>query len=144
MDAFISQEDLNSLPSRYRKSVEHAVTLYQFTEKKEGMSIAPAFTSLLGPLDEAARGLILELLLPDIPSSPVEQAGYFDPYYGNLPKKDVNWLRSQANNLKRTLIYRNGVMPLGLLSFCLSYGCQDDHPIGGIFTSVRELVLSLP
>lgn len=138
MDKFISQKDLESLPSRYRKAVEHAVTLYQFTEKKPDMSFAPVFTSLLGPLDEAARGLILDLLLPDVPASPVEQAGYFDPYYGNLSRKDVNWLRGLANNLKRTLIYRNGVMPLGLLSFCLAYGQQEEHPPGGIFTSVRQ------
>ncbi|MCG6534621.1 MAG: hypothetical protein L7F78_08030 [Syntrophales bacterium LBB04] len=138
MDAFISPDDLNALPSRYRKSVEHAITLYQFTEKKEGMSFAPVFTSLLGPLDEAARGLMLGCLLSDIPSSPVEQASYFDPYYGNLPKKEVSWLKNQANNLKRTLIYRNGLMPLGLLFFCLEYGNQEEQPVGGIFSSVRK------
>src|SRR3972149_8342229 len=67
---FISAEDLASLPSRYRKAVEHAVTLYQFTEKKKDMSFAPVFTSLLGPLDEAAKGLMLHLLLADVPASP--------------------------------------------------------------------------
>ena len=138
LEKFISAEDLASLPSRYRKAVEHAVTLYQFTEKKKDMSFAPVFTSLLGPLDEAAKGLLLELLLPDIPASSIEQASYFDPYYGNLSRKDFNWLRNQANNLKRTLIYRNGVMPLGLLSFCLAYGNQGEHPPGGVFTSVRQ------
>jgi type III restriction enzyme len=138
MDKFISQKDLESMPSRYRKAVEHAVTLYQFTEKKKDMSFAPVFTSLLGPLDEAAKGLILDLLLPDVPASSIEQASYFDPYYGNLSKKDVNWLKNQANNLKRTLIYRNGVMPLGLLSFCLAYGNQGEHPPGGVFASVRQ------
>ena len=29
-------------------------------------------------------------------------------------------------------------MPLGLLSFCLAYGNQEEHPLGGIFTSVRQ------
>ena len=138
LEKFIAAKDLASLPSRYRKAVEHAVTLYQFTEKKKDMSFAPVFTSLLGPLDEAAKGLILDLLLPDVPASSVEQASYFDPYYGNLSRKDVNWLKNHANNLKRTLIYRNGVMPLGLLSFCLAYGNQKEHPSGGIFTSVRQ------
>ena len=114
------------------------MTLYQFTEKKKAMSFAPAFTSLLGPLDEAAKGLMLHLLLADVPASPAEQNSYFEPYFGNLSKKDVNWLKGLANNLKRTLIYRNGVMPLGLLSFCLAYGNQEEHPPGGIFASVRQ------
>ena len=38
LEKFISAEDLASLPSRYRKAVEHAVTLYQFTEKKKDIS----------------------------------------------------------------------------------------------------------
>jgi type III restriction enzyme len=136
--SFVSSEDLASLPSRYRKAVEHAVTLYRFMEQKNGMSFAPAFTSLLGPLDEAARGFILELLLPDVPAASIEQANYFDPYYGKIPPRDIQWLKGQANNLKRTLIYRNGLMPLGLLSFCLAYGQEKSYPIGGVFTSVRE------
>jgi type III restriction enzyme len=137
MDAFVSPKDLESLPSRYRKAVEHAVTLYQFTETKENMSFAPAFTSLLGPLDEAARGLLLHFLLSDVPTSPADQLSYFEPYFGNLPKKDVIWLRSISNNLKRTLIYRNGLMPLGLLGFCLDYGRKEEYAIGGVFKSVR-------
>ena len=137
-ESFIASKDLESLPSRYRKAVEQAVILYRFTEKKEGLSFAPAFTSLLGPLDEAARGLILDLLLPDLPATAAEQAAFFDPYYGNLPRKDVAWLKGQANNLKRTLVYRNGLMPLGLLSFCLDYGRQTDHPVGGVFGSIRK------
>ena len=138
MDAFISPQDLETLPSRYRRAVEHAVILFQFTETKQDMSFAPVFTSLLGPLDEASRGLLLHLLLPDVPAQPVEQNSYFEPYYGNLPKKDVNWLRVIANNLKRTLVYRNGLMPLGLLAFCLDYGRRDDQPVGGVFKSIRE------
>lgn len=138
MDVFVSPKDLEALPSRYRKAVEHAVTLYQFTETKEGMSFAPAFTSLLGPLDEAARGLLLHILLPDVPAQPVEQSSYFEPYFGNLPRKEVQWLRGIANNFKRTLIYRNGLMPLGLLAFCLDYGRKEEYPLGGVFKSVRE------
>ncbi len=138
LSRFIAHENLTSLPSRYRKAIEHAVTLYRFMEKKIGMSFAPAFTALLGPLDEAAKGMILERLLPDVPASSIEQADYFNPYYGKLPPKDVQWLRNHANNLKRTLIYRNGLMPLSLLSFCLEYGQSADHPVGGVFTSIRK------
>lgn len=102
------------------------------------MSFAPVFTSLLGPLDEASKGLILHLLLADVPSSHAEQMDYFEPYYGKLPKKDVNWLKGIANNMKRTLIYRNGVMPLGLLAFCLDYSRTGEPAVGGVFQSVRD------
>lgn len=138
LETFVSEKELEKLPSRYRKAVEQAITLYEFTEKKEGMSFAPVFTSLLGPLDEAAKGLILHLLLPDLPSTPGDQLDYFEPYYGNIPKKDFTWLKGVANNLKRTILYRNGVMPLGLLAFCLDYGRSGEPAIGGVFKSVRE------
>jgi type III restriction enzyme len=138
MDAFLSQKELESLPSRYRKAVEQAVMLFQFTEKKEGMSFSPAFTSLLGPLDEAATALILKLLLPEIPAMGIQERNYFEPYYGGLPRKDINWLKGIANNLKRTLVYRNGLMPLGLLAFCLNYAQRKEYEIGGIFNSVKE------
>lgn len=141
METFISEKDLDSLPSRYRKAVEHAVTLYQFTVSKKDFSFAPIFTSLLGPLDEAARGFILHLLLSDVPVSSAEQMSFFDPYYGNLHRKDVNWLKGIANNLKRTLVYRNGVMPLGLLAFCLDYAGSDEPAVGGVFQSVRQRFL---
>ncbi len=29
-------------------------------------------------------------------------------------------------------------MPLGLLSFCLDYGRQADHPVGGVFASITK------
>lgn len=63
IDAFIESTLLDKLPTRYKKAIEHAVTLFQFSEKKEGVSFAPVFTPLLGPLDESAKGLITELLL---------------------------------------------------------------------------------
>ena len=138
MDTFISSKDMEILPSRYRKAIEHAVTLYLFIEQKAEMSFAPVFTSLLGPLDEASKGLILHFLLADVPSSPAEQMDYFEPYYGKLPKKDVNWLKGIGNNLKRTLVYRNGVMPLGLLAFCLDYSRVGEPAVSGVFKSVRD------
>jgi hypothetical protein len=44
------------------------------------------------------------------------------------------WLTSL---LKRLLVYRSGVMPTGLLSFCLSYAGKTGPSLPAVFTSVR-------
>ncbi|MEK7867937.1 MAG: DEAD/DEAH box helicase family protein, partial [Candidatus Omnitrophota bacterium] len=81
IEEFIKTTHLEKLPSRYKKSIEQAVALFQFFEKKEEMSFAPVFTPLLGPLDESAKGIINDLLLPLMPGIPVEQKDFFEPYY---------------------------------------------------------------
>ncbi len=137
IDEFINSTQLEKLPSRYKKSIEQAVTLFQFTEKKEGMSFAPVFTSLLGPLDESAKGLISDLLLPLMPSVPAEQKIFFTPYYGGVNKGTTDWLKMNAKNLEKTLVFKNGLMPIGLLKFCLEYS-QGDYKIGGVFEAVKR------
>ncbi len=139
IEAFIESSLLDKLPTRYKKAVEHAVTLFRFSEKKEGVSFAPVFTPLLGPLDESARGLITALLLPLLPITPAEQKDFFDPYYGSLKKKDIEWLNRHSSNLKRTLVFKNGLWPLGLLRFCLDFpGMSKYKDVGGVFSAIRE------
>jgi len=137
IDAFISSTQLEKLPSRYKKAIEQAVALFQFFEKKEDVSFAPVFTSLLGPLDESAKGLISDLLLPMLPAAPAEQKNFFAPYYEGLNKGTIDWLRMNAKNLEKTLVFKNGLMPIGLLKFCLEY-CQGDYNIGGVFEAVKQ------
>jgi len=137
IDTFIDSSQLEKLPSRYKKAIEQAVALYQFFEKKEDVSFAPVFTSLLGPLDESAKGLINDLLLPLLPAAPAEQKNFFEPYYAGLNKGTADWLRMNAKNLEKTLVFKNGLMPIGLLKFCLEYS-QGDYKIGGIFESVKN------
>ena len=67
LSEFISQDRLSELPPRYQKGVEQAVSLFRHLEHKTGVSFAPPFTALLGALDEAARGLMIDLLGPDVP-----------------------------------------------------------------------------
>jgi type III restriction enzyme len=136
--AFIDQQIFEKLPTRYQKAIEQAVVLLKFLEKKKDVSFSPVFTSLLGPLDEAARGLILDALLPYVPKTPQEQRAFFDPYYKNLHEKDQLWLKRNASNLKRTLIDRNGLWPSGLLQFCLEYALNSSYEIGGIFDAVKK------
>lgn len=137
IEEFIKSTSLEKLPSRYKKAIEQAVTLFQFFEKKEDMSFAPVFTPLLGPLDESAKGLISDLLLPLIPSVPAEQKIFFAPYYEGLNKGTTDWLKMNAKNLEKTLIFKNGLMPIGLLKFCLEYS-QGDYNIGGVFEAVKK------
>jgi type III restriction enzyme len=142
VDAFISKETFQKLPTRYQKAIEQAVVLFRFLERKKDVSFSPVFTSLLGPLDEAARGLILDALLPYVPKTPQEQKGFFDPYYKNLHEKDQLWLKRHANNLKRTLIDRNGLWPSGLLQFCLDYALNSKDEVAGVFEAVKESFVS--
>ncbi|MBI5057730.1 MAG: DEAD/DEAH box helicase family protein [Nitrospirae bacterium] len=137
IEEFINATHLDKLPSRYKKSIEQAIAVFQFFEKKEGMSFAPVFTALLGPIDESAKGLITDLLLPLLPAIPAEQKNFFAPYYGSLNKGTTDWLRANARNLEKTLVFKNGLMPIGLLKFCLEYS-QGDYDIGGVFDAAKQ------
>jgi len=137
VEDFIPIATLEVLPPRCRKSVEQAITLFRFLEKKESATFGPVFQPLLGPLDEAATALMLERLSPFVPTDPQEQKVFFEPYYGSLSKSDIDYHDRHAKFLRRTLVFRNGLMPLGLLEFCLKY-CGQSHDVGGIFGAVRQ------
>jgi type III restriction enzyme len=42
-----------------------------------------------------------------------------------------------SRNLRKTLIYRSGVSPLGMLRSCLDYALNDSTQIGGIFDTMK-------
>jgi len=135
---FLPVKVFKKLPSRYQKSIEQASQLYSFFEKKKGANFSPAFQPLLGSMDEAARGLMMKRLLDDVPSNPVEIDDFFAPYLGNLPGKVKGHLLKNAANLKKTLIYHNGLWPMGLLAFCLEYGIKGEKNMGGVLDSVKS------
>jgi type III restriction enzyme len=134
---FISAKALEELPSRYRKAIEESVSLFKFLENK-GSTLAPCFTSMLGVLDEAAKALILSLLEPDMPPARDAQKAYFEPRLPKLSDKDSGWLRTNGSSLKKALVYRNFVMPLGLLGFCFDYSRQGGLKADGVFVSVEK------
>lgn len=136
--AFIGPKELESLPPRYRKALEHAVTLFHFHEKKEAVSFAPVFQPLLGPIDHAAEALLLSRLSPDVPAEAAAQTDYFEPDMSGAKKKSVGFLVERARTLKRLLVHRSPLMPTGLLIFCLDYASKDTEPLAGIFASVRS------
>lgn len=134
----VDEATLDALPSRYRKAAEEAIILYRFFERKEGMNFAPVFTALFGPIDEAARGLILRRLSPEMPANFQEQKDWFDPYFRDADYRMEKHYRSVANNLKRTLVFKNGISPIGLLRSCMDFALNDKNKIEGVFSSIRN------
>lgn len=137
VEAFIDLALLEQLPSRYRGAIEDASRLLQFSESTEARSFSPVFQPLLGPLDEAAKALIIGRLQDAVPVSAPNQHAFFNPSFGALTGKDRNYYGKQAGNLRRTLVFRNGISPIGLLAFCLEHA-RRGKGLGGVFAAVRE------
>lgn len=135
---FLPVDVFKKLPERFRRAIEQAIKIFSIFENKKGQSLAPAFQPLLGSIDEAAKGLIIRRLSDDVPSNPVEQDNFFAPYLGNMPGKKKGHLNKNAINLKKTLVYRNGLWPMGLLAFCLNFGIEGEFNLGGIFDSIKS------
>lgn len=137
-DDFVSADVMSALPPRYRNAVEQAVMLFRFMENKEGMNFAPVFNALLGSLDEAAKGLVTRRLQDALPTTAAEQKAWFEPYLGRIEGGKRRHYESFAQNLKRTLVFGNGVSPLGLLRNCLDFALNDRAKFGGVFDVVIE------
>jgi type III restriction enzyme len=134
----VDDATLAALPSRYRKAVDQAVMLYRFMENKDGMNFAPVFNALLGSIDEASKGLVLRRLSPDLPATEQEQKAWLAPYFVRVDEKQRPYFQQMAQNLKRTLVFKNGISPLGLLRGCLNYALNDKSRIGGVFDAIRN------
>lgn len=112
--------------------------LFRFLENKEGINFAPVFTGILGSVDEAAKGLITRKLQDDLPADVPSQKAWFDVYLPHdIPKGQKGHYERMAQNLKRTLVFNNGISPLGLLRSCLDYALNDNTKIGGVFEAVK-------
>lgn len=134
----IPDDMLSGLPPRYSQAIEQSVILFRFMEGKEGMNFAPVFNSLLGVLDEAAKGFVVRKLSPHLPALVPDQKVWFEPYLGSLDGGKRRHYESLAQNLKKTLIFGNGVSPMGLLRNCLDYALNDSTRIPGVFESVKQ------
>jgi type III restriction enzyme len=134
----VSAETLNALPERYRKAVEQAATLFRLCENKAGFNFAPVFSAMLGSVDEAAKGLVVRRLAGDVPSESAKQRAWFDVYLpGNLDGGKRRHYEGLAQNLKRTLVFSNGISLLGLLRNCLDYALNDNTKLGGVFDTLK-------
>jgi type III restriction enzyme len=133
----VDEKLLKALPERLRKAAEEAISLFQYFDKKEGVSYAPVFTALLGVIDEAARGLVLKKLTDKMPGNMAEQKEWFEPYLNGADRRMVPHYQYLAQNLRKTLVYRNGVSPLGLLRSCLDYALNGNTKLTGVFEVVK-------
>jgi type III restriction enzyme len=137
LKGIVDEATLKALPPRYRKAVEQATMLFRFFQNKEGMNYSPVFNALLGSLDEAARGLLVRRLQPMMPAKVPDQKTWFDPYLRDTDRRTQPHYQKMAQNLKRTLVFNNGIMPLGLLRDCMEYALNDNTKIEGVFEAVK-------
>ncbi|MEB3292839.1 MAG: DEAD/DEAH box helicase family protein, partial [Synechococcales bacterium] len=137
IDSLIDPEILNALPSRYRRAADQAVMLYRFFENKEGMNYAPVFTALLGSIDEVAKGFIVRRLQAELPIAIEDQKDWFSPNLRHVDRKSEDYYRKLTQNLRRTLVFNNGLSLIGLLRSCLDYALNDTTKIGGVFEALH-------
>jgi type III restriction enzyme len=133
----VDQKLLSALPERLRKAADESISLFGFFEKKQGVNFAPVFTALLGVIDESAKGLVLQKLTPRMPANMQDQKNWFEPYFGGVEHAKRRHYEEVARNLRKTLVYKNGVSPLGLLRNCLDYALNDNTRLGGVFEAIK-------
>ena len=94
-------------------------------------------------IDEPARAMILRELKDYVPADRSQQYAFFHPDLTDLPTGEANFHRRQATNLERTLVDQSGLMPIGLLRWCLDYTRTTRRKIGGVFEVVRTRFIDL-
>jgi type III restriction enzyme len=134
----VDEQVLERLPKRLRKAVEEAVSLYLFFEKKPSPNYAPAFAALLGAVDETAKGLVIQKLSRLMPVAAPDQKTWFEPYLGKVDSKTHRHYQEFARNLQKTLVFKTGVSPLGLLRNCFDYALDDKNSLTGVFEAIRS------
>ncbi|MBX9721614.1 MAG: Tn7 transposase TnsA N-terminal domain-containing protein, partial [Candidatus Obscuribacterales bacterium] len=130
VESFVAESKLASLPGSFKNSIEQAVELFLFCENREGFSFANVFTPLLKPLDTSCHSLIYNSLIDFVPTTPYEQREFFDAARGTK-------LDERGQNLKKTLVYKSGFSPIGLLKFCLSFNNKQEN-LPGVFVAVAK------
>lgn len=128
---------IEALPERLRKAADESISLFGFFERKRGVNYAPVFTALLGVIDESAKGLVLQKLTPQMPANMQDQKDWFEPYLGGVEHTKRRHYEEVARNLRKTLVYKNGVSPLGLLRNCLDYALNDNTRLAGVFQAIK-------
>ena len=51
---------------------------------------------------------------------------------------EAAFLEKQASLLRRFLVHRSPITPIGVLRFCLDYASKDEEAPGGVLVAVRE------
>jgi type III restriction enzyme len=138
LPSFIDEATLASLPEHARKAADEAIVMFEFLTKREGANLASAFTSLLGAIDHAAKAMVNGRLGTAIPPLPSDQRAWFDPYIPAYTASNADKYRRIAQNLKKTLLFDSGLMPIGLLRDCLNYALNDNTKVDGVFEAIKQ------
>ena len=77
------------------------------------------------------------MLEPDVPNARDAQYTYFEPPFGKIGLRDADSLRKNAAALKKALVHKSFIMPMGLLVFCLDYS-KNSLSINGVFRSIEN------
>jgi hypothetical protein len=112
--------------------------LYLFFERKQGVNYAPVFSALLGVMDEAAKALIIQKLTPAMPQNAPDQREWFSPYLAKVDQRMHRHYQEIGRNLQKTLVYKSGVSPLGLLRNCMDYALNDRTSLTGAFSAIKD------
>ena len=135
--ALVDQAVLDALPPNARKAADEALLMFDFLRKQDNANLAPPFAGLLGAIDGASRTLILNRLQSAVPPLPDDQRVWFDPYRSGLGSMPAPHYEKLAKNLRKTLLFNAGLMPIGLLRECLDYALNDVADYPGVFKAVR-------
>jgi type III restriction enzyme len=135
---FISEEKLGALPLRVRKGIQEAALLLDYMSQKQKVSFSPVFQPLLGPIDALAETLLYERLEGTVPESDEDQSSFFSPDLSGERKGKQKFLGDKASLLRRFLINRSPITPVGVLLFCFEYAASDSEAPAGILSAVRD------
>jgi type III restriction enzyme len=141
LPTFVDQATLDALPIVARKAVEESILMFEFLSKRDSVNLAPAFTALLGPIDNAAKLTIERKLSPLVPGLPADQRTWFEPSLAIALAKSPDHYKRTAWNLRKTLLIQSGFMPMGLLRDCLDYALNDNSKIGGVYLAIKQTFL---
>jgi type III restriction enzyme len=72
-----------------------------------------------------------------MPTSVADQKTWLEPYLRDADRRMRPYYQKMTQNLERTLVFNNGIMPLGLLRDCMEYALNDNTRIEGAFQPVK-------
>jgi len=137
LEDFIVLKEYEKLPSRYRQNVKQAVMLFRFTENKENLSFAPAFTPLIASLEDVSNALLIDRLAAYVPKSKVALQDFFSPVLTGIEEKKGQYYAAELRKLHRAVVFRSPISPLGHLKFALETGLKSNLS-GPVFDVLRE------
>jgi type III restriction enzyme len=73
-----------------------------------------------------------------VPGPRTDQNAWFEPYFSGQWSKGPDHYKRVAQNLRKTLLFGSGTMPMGLLRDCLDYALNDSARFTGVFDAIRN------